>query len=297
MFIGETNDLMLELAEKDKEIAMLHFINKIRDNARDPSDLYSELLKKSVNTIESELGFIILNKGKSIEIKAKEGEMDKKVLGKLTKDAIKNNQPTIFNRILNEELLRANISSILSIPLVFDNEPVGAFILLNKKFSRSFNRYDMKLTSTIARQIYFVSKKLDLVNSLDKSAKTLEFEKISKAKVKKTLLKKMADLFESELGFVADVKASKAKISTSTQKLVKDVSTSIESVASESAKTAKMVNHLNQPADVKSIVCIPVKKDSKVKTIVGLVNSKHKKFSTQDKELFKAFVKKCSLLN
>ena len=107
----------------------------------------------------------------------------------------------------------------------------------------------------------------------------------------------MADLFDCELGFSASVKDNKASVSVSTEKMVKSVSNSINEVASETVTSAKMVNHLDVCKELRTIVCVPVMKDGKVKNIVGLVNSKQKKFSDQDKELFKAFVKNSKLLN
>jgi transcriptional regulator with GAF, ATPase, and Fis domain len=250
-----------------------------------------------MKTIEAEIGFIIIKKGKTFDKKAKEGEIDKKLLEELAANAIKSNQPVIYNRILNEELLRANISSVLSIPLVFDNTPVGAFLLLNKKFSRAFNRYDMKLATVIAKQIYFASKKLDIFNSLERTAKTAEFKaKAAKSKTKKAFMKNLSDLFSCEFGFVAEVKDKKASVALATEKITKEVSTFVEGIASESASSAEMVNHLEVSDKIKSIVCVPLVSEGNVKSVVGLVNIKNRKFSSLDKELFSDFVKNSKLL-
>lgn len=298
MFIGSNDQLVLELNEKEKEISMLNFLNKIRDSAKDSDELFCEVLKKSKTIIEAEMGFILIKKGKNVDIKSKEGEIDKKILNKLANDAIKSNQPIIYNQILNEDLIRANVSSVLSIPLVFDNNPSGAFLLLNKKFSRGFNRHDMKLASAIARQLYFASKKIDYVNGLEKTSKTLVFDnKILNSKTKKSALKQIADLFDCEFGFIASNKDNKASLSVTTKVLPKQLSELVESVASESINFAKLINHLEVSHELSSIICIPVIKDGIVKSVVGVVNSKNKKFSKMEKDLLSDFVSKIKLFN
>jgi hypothetical protein len=298
MFIGSNDQLVLELNEKEKEISMLNFLNKIRDSAKDSDELFCEVLKKSKTIMEAEMGFILIKNGKNVDIKSKEGEIDKKILNKLANDAIKSNQPIIYNQILNEDLIRANVSSVLSIPLVFDNNPSGAFLLLNKRFSRGFNRHDMKLASAIARQLYFASKKIDYVNNLEKTSKTLVFEtQISNSKNKKSALKQIADLFDCEFGFIALNKDNKACLSVATKVLPKQLSELVESVASESITFAKLINHLEVSHELNSIICIPVIKEGIVKSVVGVVNSKNKKFSKMEKDLLSDFVSKIKLFN
>jgi len=181
-----TNKLLDELREKNKELHILKTFNRLKEENEATKELAKAIAMEAEHFLEAEKCFVFLNNGTKLQIETDSKNIPIKIMKQLAQDAIKNSQPVMYNKVLNDELLKNSVKSILSVPIKKDGQIVGALQLFNKKTLTGFTIEDLRIAQIIASQtasaINFVKKIEELKKGktvVQKKIKTQENQRFS----------------------------------------------------------------------------------------------------------------------
>lgn len=179
------NKLLDELREKNQELSILKTFNRLKEEQEETKKIAKAIASEAEHMLEAEKCFVLLNNGTRLEIETDHKNIPTRIMKKLANDAIKNSQPVMYNKILNKELVKNKVKSILSTPIRKDKKVVGALQVFNKKTPTGFTIQDLRTAQVIASQtagaIYFVKKIEEL-----KKGKTKKKKIVKRAVKKKT---------------------------------------------------------------------------------------------------------------
>ena len=143
---------MDELREKNQELIILKTFNRLKEEQEETTKLAKAIAVEAENMLEAEKCFVLLNNGTKLEIETDHKNVPVRIMKKLAKDAMKNKQPVMYNKVLNDELVKNKVKSILSTPIRKDKKIVGAIQIFNKKTPTGFTIQELRKAQLIASQ-------------------------------------------------------------------------------------------------------------------------------------------------
>ncbi len=144
-----------DLEEKDKELATIYAIDRIRDTIKDFNTMMEAVLQELTQVIDAKLAFFLLYNKKT-------NKTELKISGQLKSSSfVHNNANYIYeisrSTLNNGELIEFNdvskeIKSAICTPIVVSDDTMGVFGVINANSPGGFTRVDKKLLNAIAKQ-------------------------------------------------------------------------------------------------------------------------------------------------
>jgi len=144
-----------ELQQRNKELEVIFRIDRIRDKHLPFDEMLNTVLYQLRDVIEAEMGFIMLynRAGQRLEMRA------------FTHDDLFRTSPyaEVVDRIANQTLdsatltvhndLEGDLSAVMCVPLILNEEILGVFGCANRRGMRGFTEEDRRLLNAIASQM------------------------------------------------------------------------------------------------------------------------------------------------
>ena len=148
--------LVTKLKSQNLKLQILNDLEEIKNSTTDIAILLKEILLLTVRTINIEQSYLILynkNKEEPLSVAASNnGDYleDKTLLRDICNNIIRTNKPVIINDTrLHKRLRRCKIKNIIALPLMFNKEINGIYLIINKRRAL-FKKRDLILFSLIS---------------------------------------------------------------------------------------------------------------------------------------------------
>ena len=135
---GDDN-LARELGIKKREVRLLSRLQTLKSESESHSKFIKLLIEELSKAFSSEASIALLYNSSKRKIEIiqtfninPEKQKCDAIVKKLAKEAIKNEQPVMYNRILNELMIKIGIRNILSLTLKINDKKVGVVQIVNK---------------------------------------------------------------------------------------------------------------------------------------------------------------------
>ncbi|MFC1741424.1 adenylate/guanylate cyclase domain-containing protein [Nanoarchaeota archaeon] len=144
-----------DLSEKEKELATIYAIDRIRDTIKDFNNMMEAVLQEITQVIDAKLAFFLLYNKKT-------NKTELKISGKLKSSTfVHNNADNIYEisraSLNSGELMEFNdiskdIKSAICTPIVVSDDAMGVFGVINSDATDGFSRMDKNLLNAVAKQ-------------------------------------------------------------------------------------------------------------------------------------------------
>ena len=302
--------LVTKLKSQTLKLQVLNDLEEIKNSTTDTTALLKDILSLTAKTIKIEKGFIVLYDKKSpdplnISI-SNNGEMfeDRTLLRDVCSNIIRTNKPVIINDTrLHKRLRRCKIKNIIALPLIFNKEINGIFLILNKRRSL-FKKRDLIIFSLICRftansiehfkmfsTLEEKNRELEAIYSIDRIRDTIkDFETMMDA-----ILQELNRLIDSKMSFflrfIKDKNETDLKVSgkLKSSAFVNNNSSMIYEMSRATLNKGELMIFNNLNKDIISAMCTPVVIDDNTLGVFGVINStKQEGFANIDRSILNA---------
>ncbi|MBW2997505.1 GAF domain-containing protein [Candidatus Woesearchaeota archaeon] len=305
--------LVAKIHSQGNRLQVLNALFELETATSDKYQLLKEILLLSVKSLTVEHGFIVLhNKDSSAPFEygatnTSEQFEDKTLVRDVCENIIKTRKPVIINDTrLHKRLRRCRIKNIIALPLMFGKDPVGVFMIMNKR-KHLFKKRDLILFNMICRftasaiehskghdELEEKSKELETINKIDRIRDTIkDFKTLIDA-----ILQELIQVIDAKLAFffLYDKKTNKTELKVSgklkSSTFVHNNSDTIYDMSRSTLNQGELTEFKNLTKDIKSAICTPIVVSDDTLGVFGVINSNtNGGFSRVDKNLLNAIAK------
>ncbi|MBI5398396.1 GAF domain-containing protein [Candidatus Woesearchaeota archaeon] len=304
--------LISKLQSQSIRLQLLSDLEEISNSTTNIKVLLKEILSLTVRVIQVQYGFVVFyDKGGHEEFKlAASNEADaypdKELLKLISADVIKNHRPVIINDTkMHKRLRHGKVKNIIALPLMFNKEPTGTFIILNKR--KPFKKRDLALFSIICRfsstalqhakgyqELEEKNKELDVIYTVDQIRDTIKDFNV----MMETVLQELARVIDAKLAFfmLYNRKSNKTDLKVSgklkSSVFVKNNTNVIYELTRSTLNNGETMEFGGLNHDIYSALCTPVMIDNDTMGVFGVINSNNTHgFSSLDKKVLNAVAK------
>jgi hypothetical protein len=156
---GDEN-LVRELGIKKREVLLLSRLQTLKSQSESHSKFMKSLIEELTKAFNAGSGIALVYDPSKRKIKITQrfgidpkSQKCKAVVKKLAREAIRSNQPIMYNRILNECLIDMNVRNIFILPIKINRKTAGAIQIINKKNSIGFTSEDISFFNAVSPEI------------------------------------------------------------------------------------------------------------------------------------------------
>jgi class 3 adenylate cyclase len=305
-------ELISKLQSQTLKLQLLNDLEEISNSTTDLKSLQKEIINLTVRTLKVKYAFIFsYNKGDQDEFHLEatndaDSFEDKELLRLVCGDVVKNRRQVIINDTrMHKRLRHAKISNIIALPLLFNKEHTGTFIVMNKE--RPFKKRDLSLFSIICKfsstafqhaqgyaQLEEKTKELDVIYNIDRLRDTIkDFNVMMDA-----VLQELAQVIDAKLSFfmLYSRKSNKTDLKVSgklkSSAFVKNNMNILYELARSTLNNGETVQYADLNRDIYSALCTPIMIDNDTMGVFGVINSNNPQgFTRLDKNLLNAVAK------
>lgn len=304
--------LLSKLRSQSLKLQLLSDLEEVANATTRMQVLLKEFLSLTVRTIQVQYGFVVFyNKGEREEYSLAasndaDAYQDKELLKLISADVIKNRRPVIINDTkMHKRLRHGKVKNVIALPLMFNKEPTGTFIILNKR--KPFKKRDLALFSLICKfsstalqhakgyqELEEKNKELDVIYTVDRIRDTIkDFNVMMEA-----VLQELAQVINAKLAFfmLYNRKSNKTDLKVSgklkSSAFVKNNTNIIYELTRSTLNSGETMEFSDLNRDIHSALCTPVMIDNDTMGVFGLINSSNPRgFSKLDKNVLNAVAK------
>ncbi|MBI4738887.1 GAF domain-containing protein [Candidatus Woesearchaeota archaeon] len=309
---GKIEKLISKLHSQSVKLQLLSDLEELSNSTTNIKALLKDILSLTVRIIHVQYGFVVFyNKGGREEFKLlasndADAYQDKELLKLISADVIKNRGPVIINDTkMHKRLRHGKIKNAIALPLGFNKEPTGTFIILNKR--KPFKKRDLALFSIICKfsstvlqhakvyqELEEKTKELDVIYTVDRIRDTLkDFNVMMEA-----VLQELAQAIDAKLAFfmLYNRKSNKTDLKVSGRlksgAFVKNNTNMIYELTRSTLNNGETMEFSDLNRDIYSALCTPVIIDNDTMGVFGVINSNNTEgFSNLDKNVLNAVAK------
>lgn len=298
------------LRKKQRELFILHELDKLSDNAADIDIFLNAILREMMKVMNVELGVLLLHyeASNTLEVGAAIDRGifksdDYSLLKSIAKDTISKGRIMVINETSRHKgLKKFRIRNILSSPIRYGSKMTGVLILINKR-NQGFSKDDLHIFSMmlshvdstiehskVYKQLDSKKRELDVLYTVDRLRDTIkDFDTLMKA-----VLDEMKDIIDSRISFIAlydkdkqlvDLKVPSNIRSSNFLKLNKSI---IDDACKKAMEKGEIVSEKNLNDDVKNIIVVPAVLENAMAVFGALNSNRNEGFSFEEKTLLKA---------
>lgn len=288
-------DVLADLADKEKKLKLIMDIDHIRDTVHDPTAMLAAIVNLLAEDFNADLCLLSLLDRESGEIELKAmrkrnaalGNLDQLVDRELTAEVMKLKHVTIWKQaedpLANRDL--PDGSEIAAVPIIMgDNQMLGAMLLV--RIASAFSAVEVKRLSMAEDQIDSAviqgyeyqelqqrNRELETIYRIDHIRdRNLSFEELLN-----TVLYELQDVLDAEMGFIMlyNNEGQNLEMRASTHEDLFQLSPYVETVQAAAIKAldeGKLICQNNLGDRLRSVMCLPLILNDKIIGVMGVVN-------------------------
>jgi len=305
--------LITKIKAQAERLQVLNELAEIESSTDEMYILLKEILLLTIRATKVEKGFIILyNKGNKNPFEygatnTSEQFDDKTLVRDICDNIVRSQKPIIINDTrLHRRIRRCNIKNMIAMPLVFNKEVIGIFLIVNKRKSM-FKKRDLTIFSMIskftssaikhartAKILEDKQKELDTIYAIDRIRDTIkDFNTMMEA-----ILQELTQVVDCKLAFfmLHNKKTNKTELKVSgklkTSTFVHNNANAIYDMARKTLDSGDTQEFHRLNKDIESALCTPIIVGDDSTGVFGVLNPNNAKgFSDVDKNLLSAVAK------
>jgi class 3 adenylate cyclase len=311
--IEKTKKLIYKIKAQNARLQILNELAELESSTKDMFLLLKEILLLSVKSLQVEYGFIILHhkdQSNPFEFGAtntSEQLSDKTLLRDIAENIIRGQKPIIINDTrLHKRLRNSAIKNIIALPLMFGKEPIGVFMIMNKR-KILFKKRDLIMFSMICkftataiehaksyRDLEEKNKELATIYAIDRIRDTIkDFNTMMDS-----VLQELATVIDAKLAFfmLYNKKKNKTDLRVSgklkASAFVNNNSSAIFDISRSALNYGELVEFTDVNKDIKTAICTPIIVSDENVGVFGVINSNSpNSFTKVDKTLLNAIAR------
>ncbi|HII71555.1 TPA: GAF domain-containing protein [Candidatus Woesearchaeota archaeon] len=305
--------LMTKIRAQAERLQVLKELAETESSTNDMYLLLKEILLLTVRATKVEKGFIILHNrgsGNPFEYGATnttEQFEDKTLLRDVCDNIVRSQKPLIINDTrLHRRLRRNKILNMIAIPMIFNKEVIGIFLILNKR-KALFKKRDLALFSMISKftssaimhakasqELGNKDKELETIYAVDRIRDTIkDFNTMMEA-----ILQEVTQVIDAKLAFflLYNKKTNKTELKVSGQlkssTFVHSNANSIYEISRAALDAGELKEFTRVNKEIDSAICTPIVVSDETMGVFGVLNPNNRQgFTAVDKRLLDAVAK------
>ncbi len=305
--------LLTKIRAQAERLQVLNELAEIEASNTEKYLLLKEILLLAVRATKVEKAFIILHNKNSKNpyeygaTNTSEPLEDRTLIRDICDNIVRSQKPVIVNDTrLHRRLRKCKIRNIIALPLIFNKEVVGIFIIINKRKSL-FKKRDLSLFTFICKytssaiqhancseELKNKDKELEAIYAVDRIRDTIkDFNTMMEA-----VLQEMTQMIDSKLAFflLLNKKTNKTELKVSGRLKSSTFVHNNANAVYEISKTTLDVGELKEfsrvNSDIQNAICTPIVVSEETMGVFGVINSNNQHgFTEVDKRLLNAIAK------
>jgi len=304
--------VMRKIKSQGLKLQVIEDLEEIRNTTTDLSVMLKEILGLTTRILKVEYAFLLKydkDETDPFEFLASNDRgifEDKQLLKEVSQDVIRHRKPVCINLTRHHKRLQsAGVKNIIALPLVFNKDPIGVFMILNKR--KKFIKRDLAIFSLIARfsstaiesiqgykELENKQKELDVIYSVDRIRDTVkDFNSMMDS-----ILQEISSAIDGKLAYfmLYNKKTNKNELKVSgklkSSAFVQANANIIHEMSRSTLNNGEMIGFEDLSRDIHNAICTPVIIDEENMGVFGVINSNDKVgFSKLDRTLLNAAAK------
>jgi class 3 adenylate cyclase len=305
--------LVAKIKAQSTRLQVINELSEIEASTKDTYQMLKEILLLTVKALEVEQGYIILyNKDNKnpYEYGATNSSTqldDKTLVRDITENIVRTHKPVIINDTrMHKRLRKCRIWNIIALPLMLGKEPVGAFIVMNRR-KQLFKKRDLILFTMVCKftalavqhgkgriELDEKDKELSTIYAVDRIRDTIkDFSTMMDA-----VLQELTRTINSKLAFflLYNKKTNKTELKVSGQlkssSFVHNNANYIYEISRSTLNHGDTMEFHDVNKEIQSAICTPIVVSEETMGVFGAINSNEPNgFSAVDKKLLNAVAK------